>query len=127
MTDIEKRVLIGEFMKHKGIRVVSGDYIQFDSEKFVGTENLPNYTSDWNAIMLVVEEIEKLSHEDHGRFGVYISSNGCSIQGTRLNTGDPGCKVYFSEFYEETKLESTVEAVVAFIEWYNTTLLGQTE
>ena len=78
----------------------------------------------FNDIMPVVEKIESIHNSHHGYFGVYINSNSCSIQGTKLhlslrdsNYGD----VYMSDpnAILNTKLQSTVYNVIEFIKWYN--------
>ena len=76
----------------------------------------------WNWMMPVVEKIEALpEHPFHGKFGVYISSNSCTIQGTRLRTGgDNPNYAYFSEFHGDTKLEATWFACSSFLDWYKT-------
>jgi hypothetical protein len=73
---------------------------------------------NWNELMPVVEKIESTYLKLHGYFGVYISSNSCSIQGTNFNTLNPELNVYFSDCHEDTKLKSTYEAVVNFIKWH---------
>ena len=58
----------------------------------------------------------------HGYFGVYISSNSCSIQGTHLHLSLENTKygsVYFNEEYGDDKKEATWQACVNFVEWYN--------
>jgi hypothetical protein len=74
---------------------------------------------DW--LMPVVEKIERIYDDFHGYFGVYISSNSCTIQGTNLRTTpDNPHYAYHNEVTLNTKIESTWYAVVQFIKWYNT-------
>lgn len=79
------------------------------------------FHSSWDWLMPVVEKIETLKSELGGKYGVYIVSNGCCIQDTKLDL-DKGVG-YFSQHYktcrEKSKLASTYEAVVQFIKWYN--------
>lgn len=77
------------------------------------------YNTSWDALMPVVEKIESIYDHFHGYFAVYISSNSCCIQGTKLRT-TPGNEhyAYFNEVVHETKLLSTFYAVYSFIEWY---------
>ena len=69
--------------------------------------------------MPVVEKIEKINDKFHGYFGVHVSSNSCTIQGTKLRTdAENFYPAYFSQHYGETKIEATWLAVVQFIQWY---------
>jgi hypothetical protein len=87
---------------------------------------LPNqikYDQSWDWLIKVVEKIEGIFDEHHGFFGVYISSNSCTIQGTFLHRSidnpDYGA-VYMSDpnAILNTKIESTWYNVVQFIQWY---------
>ena len=87
------------------------DFIQFSDLK---------YHSDWNWLMEVVEKIESIKDPHHGYFGVYISSNSCTIQGTRFRSDkieEP--PVYFNDTILSSKIERTYIAAVMFIKWYN--------
>ena len=81
------------------------------------------YYNDWNWMTKVVERIESLPNDSqHGRFGVYISGNGCTIQGTYLHLALENPKygyVYYRDYLEKTKLISTWIACRDFILWYN--------
>ena len=93
------------------------------------------YHSSWDWLMPVVEKIESIHDKHHGYFGVHISSNTCSIQGTNLwkslllaipfDASKPYGPVYCSDTNAifDTKIESTWYAVVSFIKWYNKELL----
>jgi hypothetical protein len=75
----------------------------------------------WNWMMRVVEKIEALPyHPFHGRFGVYISSNSCTIQGTklRLDPDNPNY-AYHSEHHGDSKIEATWMACSCFLDWYD--------
>ncbi len=78
------------------------------------------YHRDWNLLMRAVQKIESMHDDFHGYFGVYISSNRCCIQGTKLRT-DPEHfhPAYFNDITLETKIESTWYAVTMFIQWHN--------
>jgi len=78
------------------------------------------YYNEWNWLMPVVEKIESIYDDYHGYFAVYISSNSCSIQGTKLTPEK--ADVYYSQFYRDTKREATFLAVVNFIDWYDANL-----
>lgn len=82
------------------------------------------YHSSWEWLMPVVEKIESIKDEHHGHFGVYISSNSCTIQGTKLRLDKPMANppIYFNNVVLGTKLDSTYQAVVTFIKWYNKNL-----
>jgi len=73
--------------------------------------------------MPVFEKIESIYDEHHGYFGVHISSNGCTIQGTNFRSDIiPEPPVYFNNVVLDTKLNATYYAVVLFIKWYNKNL-----
>ena len=93
--------------------------------KFMGLKSItPTYNSSWNFLMPVIDKIELIYDEHHGYFGVHISGNSCSIQGTKLhmalNNPNYGW-VYSSDTNAifETKIESAFYNVVQFIKWYN--------
>jgi hypothetical protein len=69
---------------------------------------------DW--LLPVIEKIEGTFDETHGYFGVHISSNCCTIQGTKLHLDKDN--VYFDQVYRDTKIEATYDAVTNFIGWY---------
>ena len=71
--------------------------------------------------MKVVEKIESIKDSYHGRFGVYISSNSCTIQSTNFRSDKPiaNPSYYYDDVIFNSKLESTYNAVVRFINFYN--------
>lgn len=83
----------------------------------------PAFNSNWTAVMWIVEKIESTYSNHHGYFGVHISSNSCSIQGTNLHRAIQDLEgygwVYNDEVVLDTKLESTYQACLRFILWYN--------
>jgi len=87
------------------------------------TMHLPNYFkyhSSWDWLMPVVNKIESIVDLYHGHFGVYINSNNCTIQSIKFRSDemtDP--PYYFSDHYSESKIESTYNAILNFIKWYN--------
>lgn len=85
-------------------------------------KNELKYHSSWEWLMPVVEKIEKIFDEHDGYYGVYISSNSCSIEGTLLHKALKDSAygaVYYNQVVLEDKLSSTYQAVVMFIKWYN--------
>jgi hypothetical protein len=79
------------------------------------------FETDWNQLMEVVDKIETIYDDHHGFFGVYISSDSCCIQGTKLDIAlnpdidyDP---VYWDQQVLDNKIHSTYKAVVNFITW----------
>lgn len=85
----------------------------------IPTEWLKFYT-DWNWLMPVIEKIESIYDEFHGYFGVHITSNSCTIQGTKLRLDkDNPHYAYFADWYANTKIEATYIAVVNWIKWWN--------
>jgi hypothetical protein len=77
-----------------------------------------DYESSWDCLLPVVEKIESIYDENHGYFGVYISSNQGTIQGTKF---DPikTPEAYYCQTYGKTKREAVFVAIVEFIKWYN--------
>lgn len=86
------------------------------------------YNYLWDDLMPVVDKIESIHDEHHGYFGVHISSNGCSIQGTNLHKAINDLSGYGWVYMSDpnaifsTKIESTWYNVVEFIKWYNANL-----
>lgn len=85
------------------------------------------YHDDWNKLMIVKDFIENLPDDPfHGKFGVHIYSNSCTIQATRLCT-DPDnlCLAYLSDVNAvfHTCMESAWYNMVEFIKWYNRDIL----
>lgn len=76
------------------------------------------YFNEWDWLMPVVEKIESLWTEVDGHFGVYICSNGCTIQGVKFRS-DFEPFGYFMQMNGHTKIQATWKAAVAFIEWHN--------
>ena len=75
---------------------------------------------DWSIIMQIVEKIESLETEFDGRFGVYISSNSCTIQGTLFDSRRETFKpAYWYEVVLETKIESVYHSCITFIKFWN--------
>ena len=106
----ENNRLIAEFMGFQ-----FGPGIESDLEDH-------NYHSSWNMLMPVVGKIEKIFDKHDGYYGVYISSNSCTIEGTLLHKALKDTSygpVYYNQVVLEDKLSSTYQAVVLFIKWYN--------
>lgn len=82
-------------------------------------DGFPNF-HDWNWIMNIVEAIENLPpSEFHGKFIVYIGSNSCTIQGTKLRIHQTNNHyAYFNCVTSNTKQQSTIEAIFVFLNWY---------
>ena len=103
--------LIAEFMGWKHHEDKSYDEYEMNNLK---------YHTSWDWLMPVVEKIESIHSDFHGYFGVYICSNGCTIQATRLNTSiENPHYAYFNDVTLDTKINSTYSAVLQFIQWYN--------
>lgn len=76
--------------------------------------------TDWSYLMQVVEVIESKYTDFHGRFEVYISSNNCTIQGSRLNTShDNPYYALFMDVYGTNKKHAVLLACKRFVKWYN--------
>jgi hypothetical protein len=109
MTIDEGNRLIAEFM---GEDTTEDAYVLFGPDA---------YDIEWRYLMPVVEKIESIKDDYQGHFGVYISSNNCTIQSTKFRPDKriPDPTHYFCDWTLENKLTSTWTAVVYFIKWYN--------
>jgi hypothetical protein len=110
---LEGNFLIAKFMGY--------DYPDINNQVWLHSLEWHSYHHDWNKLMPVVEKIESIVDSHHGYFGVYISSNNCTIQATNFRPENPMANPphYFSDWTLETKINSTWQAVVQFIKWYN--------
>lgn len=108
---IEGNKLIAEFMGIKlikGINTYTGkEYYYFNNANMQDFEELPDYNTDWNVLMAVVQKIEHLPMVSD----ITINSVGTFIY----------CSEIPKHFFpiETTKIESIWDAVVEFIKWYN--------
>ncbi len=113
--------LIAEFLNW------SFDGLNFYNEKEASEWGYSTYSLKfhclWDWLIPVVEKIESIHSNHHGYFGVHISSNSCSIQGTNLHLAIQDLEgyghVYCDEVVLDTKLESTYQACLRFILWLN--------
>ena len=90
-----------------------------NEDKLKDSMEYGNFHLQWDWLMPVVEEIESINDPHHGFFGVFISSNSCTIQGTNFRSdviSDP--PVYFNDATLNSKLEATYYCIIKFIEWY---------
>jgi len=71
-----------------------------------------DFHTDWNALMKVVDKIEKLYHS------VFISSSMVYVSGDK-GTVVPPITIYNEGGY--TKIEAVYLACLGFIDWYNLT------
>jgi hypothetical protein len=101
MNTTEKNKLIAEFMQPSFKGFATYDY----DGMLLTLENL-KFHYDWNCLMEVVEKVESLN------VVVEIRKNGCYILRSPNN--------YTSEL-ENSKIEAVYNALVDFIEWYNST------
>jgi len=130
---IEGNEAISDFMDLKPLEWISdfGDkmkiWVNKKTEITEYDEPELKYHSSWDWLMPVVEKIESIHDEHHGYFGVHISSNSCSIQGTNLWKAIEENSSYGSVYMSDpnaifpTKIESTWYNIVEFIKWYNQT------
>ena len=79
------------------------------------------FDKSWDWLMKVVEKIESIKDPYHGRFGVYIGSNSCTIQSTNFRPDKPipNPPHYYDNIVLNTKIESTYYVVLNFINFYN--------
>lgn len=77
---------------------------------------------NWNWLMYAIERIESIDDEYHGHFGVYPSSNTCTIQSTNFKSDElimPEPPYYFNTCTANSKIEATFAIVSDFCKWYN--------
>lgn len=95
--------------------------IKYDSQKLIIDDWLvkAKFDSDWNWIMQVIEKIELIHDDFHGYFGVHITSNCCTIQGTNLKTSPENFHpAYFYNIVSANKLYAVTECINKFLIWY---------
>lgn len=116
---IEGNKLVAEFMNFPAV-MDQGElmWADWDGMKPV------LYHESWSWLMPIVEKIEAIYDEHDGYYGVYIHSNVCIIQGTKLHLylkDSSYGAVYLSDTNTvfPTKRESTWYQIVQFIKWYN--------
>jgi len=120
MSYVENNKIIAKFMGDAD----TTSHISYDDRHGLNVEEIPrtkwHYHEKWSWLMPVVEKIESIQDPHHGFFGVFISSNSCTIQGTNLRL-DKKQKppVYYNNVVVNDKLSSTYSAVVSFILWYS--------
>lgn len=111
--------------KNAGWRKETG-HLKIKDYYLARTTNKLSFHYDWNMIMKVINNIEKTYDNFHGYFAVYISSNNCTIQGTKLRTTPENFHpAYFSEITLDSKLESTIYCIYLFLKWYNEQKLSE--
>jgi hypothetical protein len=106
--------LIAEFLNEN----IDEDFINSETAFF---ESPFKYDIHWGCLMRAVEKIESIEDPYHGRFGVHIVSNSCSIQSTNFRPDKriPDPPHYASYITGKDKIEATWLAVVEFIKWYS--------
>jgi hypothetical protein len=78
------------------------------------------FHKDWNWLMESVNFVEKLYYDFHGYIGVHITSNSCTLQGTKLRLSpDNYHPALFMQFYGIDKKEATFIALSEFAKKYN--------
>ena len=84
-------------------------------------KDIYQYDRDWNLLMKVIEKIESIKDSYHGRFGVYISSNSCTIQSTNFRPDKPipNPPHYYNNVVLNNKIESVYYSIIYFINFYN--------
>lgn len=105
----------GEF-SWMAVRVNTRAHYAKEDDEFISFENLFEFHSSWDWLMLVVEKIESLKHP------VYISSNNCQIYEKTSWGENNGWHI---DSYGKNKLEATYLAVVEFIKWHNKLIINK--
>lgn len=137
MTTQEKNKLIAEFVGYYQPRETKGSIFSFEVyaslkecrydfpdsyiDKYTGNDieefefaDEADYDKDWGLLMPVVEKIESLLENS---ISVKIEDDNCMIT---TNDVDELDRNYFHVYSTlDTKIESTYEAIIKFIEWYN--------
>jgi hypothetical protein len=87
----------------------------------VPIDTTPPFHISWDCLMAVVDKIESIKDSYHGRFGIYISSNSCTIQSTNFRPDKPipNPPHYYDNIVLNTKIESVYYSVINFINFYN--------
>ena len=121
----ENNKIIAEFMGIQPIEAISDNtsktYYYYNNSEMEDYEALPEYHSDWNWLMEVVEKIENTKIKD------YSISTDITDDKTFINVwhyGDGGkWSILISNLNEEykdfNKMQRTYKAVVKFINFYN--------
>ena len=121
----ENNKIIAEFMGIQPIEAISDNtsktYYYYNNSEMEDYEALPEYHSDWNWLMEVVEKIENIKIKD------YSISTDITDDKTFINVwhyGDGGkWSILISNLNEEykdfNKMQRTYKAVVKFINFYN--------
>ncbi len=106
---IEGNKLIAEFMGYEDFKQ-TGAVMKDASMKFVLC-----YDSVWSEMMPVVEKIEEIKTNDWQNYGdFYVTIQHCNCRIHKLHSRP------VAEGDGDTKIEGVFEAVVKFIQWYNT-------
>lgn len=98
MDKIEGNKLIAKFM----------GYFNWEDKEY------GKYNSSWDWLMPVVEKIEDLEFDEFKPVAVSIECLECEIKDYRKGA------LHFAYFEGKTKIESVWQAVIQFIQWYNT-------
>ena len=114
------------FYPPKQIKIINEFQVQDDCENcfgsYVGDLPLYVYHISWDWLMPVVEKIESIQLPSPSMIPVRVKISGtsCSIfKGTWNDDKEGFISKYFQEDEKGEKIQSTYDAVVEFIEWYN--------
>jgi len=112
METIEKNKMIAEFMGAKFKNCGSYETYSFDEFKTQTYTSVLQYDTKWDWLMPVVEKIESL--------GYWFEIMGGAWNVVRIGKQQNETPIITSEIYK-TKIETAYNAVVSFIQYYNTT------
>jgi len=114
-------ILIGNFMGLlliEGINFKGNKYYYYNNPIMEDFESLPDYDSDWNELMKVVEKIEEIYVFNYSGY-LLESSDSIKNFEEMMKLTKTGFFINNQMIYVNTDIKEVYKAVVIFIEWYN--------
>lgn len=119
---MEDNKILAEFL---GLKVYKGkneytgnEYYYYNNENMEDWEGIPDYNSDWNSLMEVVEKIEDLKLENG--YQLY-DFNITSFSTTIVDNFDGDALLYIErdKINNKSKLDTVFECCLEFVKWNN--------